>query len=149
MSFRLKCLSGETSHSGVGATATPATTATEPMQCRQPVAKVAAVAVAAEPKRENHEHSPASIAERFSDQDGDTFERTRAAMLAEIARDVAASGLANYRTVTDPQTGERLVAVVTARRQPDGTITVSEIAGTWDDPRVADLTAWTPPGEPS
>ena len=90
-----------------------------------------------------------SIAERFSDQDADTFERTRAAMLAEIARDVAASGLANYRTVTDPQTGERLVAVVTARRQPDGTITVSEIAGTWDDPRVADLTAWTPPGEPS
>ena len=147
MSFRLKCLSGETSHSGVGATATTATTATEPMQCRQPVAKVATVAVAAERKRESQDRAVPLA--RFSESDRAAFERTRAGMLAEIAQDVARTGFANYRTVTDPQTGERLVAVVAARRQPDGTITVSEIAGTWDDPRVADLTAWTPPGEPS
>ena len=149
MSFKLKCLTGETLHSGAGATATTATTATESMPDRQPVAKVATVAVAAEPKRENHEHRSASAPERFSVTDDADFERIGTALRAELARRPAVAGIASYRPVLDPQTRKPITAIVSARRQAADTITVSEIAGTWDDPRVVDLETWAPPGEPS
>jgi len=47
------------------------------------------------------------------------------------------------------QNGERLTAVVSARRNADGAVTLIEIAGDWPDPTLPDLERWMPPGAPS
>ena len=87
--------------------------------------------------------------ERFTPGDGATFERIATAMRAELERRPALAGIAAYRPVLDRQTGERLTAVISARRQADGAITVSEIAGDWGDPTLPDLETWTPSGDAS
>ena len=89
------------------------------------------------------------LAERFSVTDDADFERIGTALRAELARRPAVAGIASYRPVLDPQTRKPITAIVSARRAPDGTITLAEIAGDWDDPRVVDLETWAPPGEPS
>ena len=86
---------------------------------------------------------------RFSGPDCATFERIAAGLRAELERRPALAGIAAYRDVLDPQTGARLTAIISARRQADGTVTVAEIAGDWGDPTLPDLETWTPPGEAS
>lgn len=144
MSFRLKCLTGESLQSANGAAATTATTATNAGAGWQGVATVATVAVAAERKREYQERAGALA--RFSEPDRGAFERIAAALRAELARRPKLAGIAAYRPVLDPQTGEPLTAIVSARRHSDGTVTVAEIAGDWADPTLPDLERWTPPG---
>lgn len=143
MSFRLKCLSGESLHSGDGAVATTATTATNRAAGWESVATVATVAVAPERKRESEPLA------RFSDADRAAFERIAGGLRAELARRPKLAGIAAYRSVRDPQTGERQTAIVSARRQTDGTVTIAEIAGDWPDPTLPDLERWTPPGDAS
>ncbi len=87
--------------------------------------------------------------ERFSTPDCATFERIAAALRAELERRPTLAGIAAYRTVIDPQTGERLTCIISARQHSDGTISISEIAGDWPDPSLPDLERWTPPGESS
>lgn len=144
MSFRLKCLTGESSHSANGAAATTATTATKAGAGWQSVATVATVAVAAERKRESQDRAVPLA--RFSEPDRAAFERIAAALRAELARRPKLAGIAAYRPVLDPQTGEPLTAIVSARRHSDGTVTIAEIAGDWTDPTLPDLERWTPPG---
>ena len=83
---------------------------------------------------------------RFSEPDRAAFERVAAALRAELARRPTLGGIASYRLVLDPQTGEPQTAIVSARRHSDGTVTVAEIAGDWADPTLPDLERWTPPG---
>jgi hypothetical protein len=87
--------------------------------------------------------------ERFSASDCATFERIAAALRAELERRPTLAGIAAYRQVLDRQTGERLTCIISARRAPDGTVSLGEIAGNWPDPTLPDLERWTPPGEPS
>jgi hypothetical protein len=87
--------------------------------------------------------------ERFTPGDCASFERIATALRAEFERRPALAGIAAYRPVLDRQTGERLTAMISARRQADGAITVSEIAGDWADPTLPDLETWTPSGEAS
>jgi len=147
VSFRLKCLTGESTQSGGGTAATAATAATNRAAGWENVATVAVVAVAAERKREFQDS--AELLPRFSTTDCRTFERICAALRAELARRPKLAGLATYRTVLDPVTGERLTAIVSARRQADGSVTIAEIAGDWTDPRLPDLDRWEPATLPS
>jgi len=87
--------------------------------------------------------------ERFSATDNLAFEQIAAALRAELERRPTLAGVAAYRTVIDPQTGERLTAIVSARRQADGSVTIAEIAGDWTDPRLPDLDRWEPATLPS
>lgn len=87
--------------------------------------------------------------ERFGPGDCANFERIAAALRTELARRPKLAGVAAYRAVLDPRTGERLTAIISARRQADGTVTVSEIAGNWADPTLPDLETWTPTGKAS
>ena len=73
---------------------------------------------------------------------------------ADILARIRAAGLTVSPDVADPgkvyvAPRERLTAIVSARRQADGGITVSEIAGDWADPTLPDLETWTPSGEAS
>jgi hypothetical protein len=65
---------------------------------------------------------------RFSAADTAEFERRAAALAAALHRHQNVQGLLDTRAVRDPATGGPLVAVITARRWPDGRITVAEIA---------------------
>jgi len=85
---------------------------------------------------------------RFSAPDRATFERICAALRAELARRPKLAGLATYRTVLDPVTGERLTCIISARRNADRII-ISEVAGDWTDPRLPDLDRWEPATLPS
>ena len=145
MSFRLKCLTGESSHSANGAAATTATMATKAGAGWQSVATVATVAVAAERKRESQDRAVPLA--RFSEPDREAFERIAAALRAELARRPKLAGIAAYRAVLDAQTNEPQTAIASARRHSDDTVTVAEIAaGDWADPTLPDLERWTPPG---
>lgn len=87
--------------------------------------------------------------ERFSATDNLAFEQIAAALRAELERRPTLAGLAAYRRVLDPQTGEWLTCIISARQHSDGTISINEIAGDWPDPSLPDLERWTPPGESS
>lgn len=140
MSFRLKCLTGESTQSGGGTAATTRAAGWES------VATVASVAVAPGRKREFQDR--ADPLHRFTDPDREAFERIAAALRAELSNRPQLAGIAAYRSVLDPQTGERLTAIVSARRQADGSVTIAEIAGDWTDPTLPDLETWTPQGTP-
>lgn len=85
--------------------------------------KFAGLAELATPSASN---TPPAV--RFSAADTAEFERRGAASAAALHRHPKVQGLLHTRAVRDPATGGPLVAVVTARRWPDGRITVAEIA---------------------
>lgn len=147
MSFRLKCLTGESLHSGGGTVATTATTATNRAAGWESVATVAVVAVAPGRKREFQDR--AEPLHRFTDPDREAFERIAAALRAELSNRPQLAGIAAYRPVLDPQTGERLTCIISARRHSDGTVSIAEIAGDWAEPTLPDLERWMPTGEAS